>query len=89
MGTAPPMTHQQPDAVDVEPQNPEPEYTAGLEQGGGVAPGDTPPGESAVGGPTHEPPRRGRTGPITALCMAALLIVIIAGGLVARAVGLF
>jgi Family of unknown function (DUF6480) len=33
--------------VTNQPTNPEPERTPGLEPGGGVSPGDTPPGESS------------------------------------------
>lgn len=39
------------------PTDPQPEQTPGLEPGGGVAPGDTPPGEaSTTGGVSREQP---------------------------------
>ena len=36
--------------------DPEPEQTPGLEPGGSVAPGDTPPGEASTSGVTHQQP---------------------------------
>jgi hypothetical protein len=72
-----------------EPQNPEPNNTAGLEPGGSVTPGDTPPAETGVGGPNHEPPQRGRTGPIIAIGVVAFVVLLIAIGLIGRVVGLF
>ncbi|OZD59845.1 DUF6480 family protein [Rhodococcus sp. 06-1460-1B] len=70
-------------------QNPEPDETAGLEAGGSVTPGDTPPAETSVGGPNHEPPQRSRVMPIVVIVLVALLAIVIAGGLVGRVVGLF
>ncbi|MBW4781393.1 hypothetical protein KZO37_18690 [Rhodococcus fascians] len=70
-------------------QNPEPDETAGLEAGGSVTPGDTPPAETAVGGPNHEPPQRSRVMPIVVVVLVALLAIVIAGGLIGRVVGLF
>ncbi|MBA4024325.1 MAG: hypothetical protein C0482_18380 [Gordonia sp.] len=70
-----------------EPQNPPPGDTAGLEDGGGVTPGDTPPAETGVGGPNHEPPQRGKTVPIVIISLAVLLVLIIAIGLFSRIFG--
>ncbi|ORM30587.1 DUF6480 family protein [Williamsia sp. 1135] len=67
-----------------EPQNPEPNDTAGLEAGGSVTPGDTPPAETGVGGPNHEPPQRGRALPIIVISVAVFLVLIIAVGLFSR-----
>lgn len=70
-------------------QNPEPNITPGLEAGGSVTPGDTPPVETGVGGPNHEPPQRSRVMPVMVIALVALLAVLIAVGLIGRVVGLF
>ncbi|RPA19898.1 DUF6480 family protein [Gordonia sp. OPL2] len=83
------MTDKDSDADRFDPQNPDPDNTAGLEPGGGVAPGDIPPAETAVGGPQHEPPQRRSIGAMVAIGLAVLVIVIVAAGLIDRALGLF
>jgi Family of unknown function (DUF6480) len=70
-------------------QNPEPDDTAGLERGGSVTPGDTPPAETGVGGPQHEPPQRGLTLPIVFFSLIGIVVLIVAAGLVGRIFGLF
>ncbi|GIG40177.1 DUF6480 family protein [Cellulomonas phragmiteti] len=42
--------------------DPDPATTPGLEAGGGVAPGDTPPGESSTSGAADRQPRTGSRG---------------------------
>lgn len=42
--------------------DPDPDTTPGLEPGGLVAPGDTPPGESSTSGASDRQPRTGSTG---------------------------
>lgn len=61
--------------------DPDPVTTPGLESGGGVAPGDTPPGESSTSGASDRQPGTGSRG---ANWVAYAVI-----GLVVVAVGLF
>lgn len=61
--------------------DPDPATTPGLESGGGVAPGDTPPGESSTSGASDRQPGTGSRG---ANWVAYAVI-----GLVVVAVGLF
>ncbi|CAM5663852.1 Putative membrane protein OS=Streptomyces glaucescens OX=1907 GN=SGLAU_02555 PE=4 SV=1 [Streptomyces glaucescens] len=64
------MSHINPD--------PEPERTSGLEPGGGVPPGETPPAESSMpeAGPreTHNPPKGWAKGPLTLIIVLAVLV---------------
>lgn len=64
------MTHVSPD--------PEPERSTGLEPGGGVPPGETPPAESSMpeAGPleTHNPTTGWAKGPMTAILVVVLLV---------------
>lgn len=82
------MTDNDPDASRFDPQNPDPANTAGLEPGGGVAPGDTPPAETSVGGPHHEPPQRRSVGALVAMGIVVIVIMVVAIGLLVRAAGL-
>lgn len=80
-----------PYARDPDPADPDPETTVGLEPGGGVAPGDTPPGEASTtpGTTRHQPDLpsgRANTlvyGAIVALAVLAALFF------VGYAIGLF
>jgi hypothetical protein len=73
------MTHISPD--------PEPERSTGLEPGGGVPPGETPPAESSMpeAGPqeTHNPTKGWAKAP---LALILLLVVLIAVGFLAFAI---
>ncbi|MFI6369317.1 DUF6480 family protein [Streptomyces sp. NPDC050546] len=73
------MSHISPD--------PEPERTPGLEPGGGVPPGETPPAESSLpeAGPreTHNPPKGWARTPLT---LIIVLVVLIAAFFLAYAV---
>ncbi|MER6807115.1 MULTISPECIES: DUF6480 family protein [Streptomyces] len=64
------MNHVSPD--------PEPERSTGLEPGGGVPPGETPPAESSMpeAGPyeTHNPTKGWAKGPMTAILVLVALI---------------
>ncbi|GAC69182.1 DUF6480 family protein [Gordonia soli] len=83
------MTDPNRSASAYEPQNPEPDDTAGLERGGGVQPGDVPPVSTNVGGPNHEPPIRSRAGGYIVVGVCALVILIVAIGMFGRAINLF
>ncbi|GAA2238264.1 hypothetical protein GCM10010360_74670 [Streptomyces nogalater] len=64
------MSHVNPD--------PEPERSTGLEPGGGVPPGETPPAESSMpeAGPreTHNPPKGWGKAPLTVILILVILI---------------
>jgi len=74
---------------------PDPAETAGLEQGGGVAPGDTPPmadsmcgaaGEARRDAPNMGPVSGNRTPMIITLSLLAVVVVLVAGFIIASLV---
>ncbi|MCC8929355.1 DUF6480 family protein [Rhodococcus sp. I2R] len=69
-------------------ENPDPSETAGLERGGSVTPGDTPPAETGVGGPQHEPPQRTLKLPVIFLGVLGVVVLIVVIGLIGRVIGL-
>lgn len=73
--------------MNAQPPDPEPERTPGLEPGGGVPPGETPP-ESASGtaAVSHREPRVQRSAPVPHLLIAALGVIAVAGIFAALAV---
>ena len=63
-------------------ENPDPSETAGLERG------DTPPAETGVGGPQHEPPQRTLKLPVIFLGVLGVVVLIVVIGLIGRVIGL-
>lgn len=57
--------------------DPDPRTTAGLEPGGGVRPGETPPGESSTSEAQPEQPDSGRAwGPVPLALIVALTLLL-------------
>jgi hypothetical protein len=70
------------------PPDPEPERTPGLEPGGGVQPGDTPPDSGSTSGLSHPQPMPGRGPMIWAGVFVAAIAVCIVLLVLAQVVGL-
>lgn len=71
--------------------DPDPSRSTGLEPGGGVPPGETPPAESSMpeAGPqetTHNPPKGWAKGPLALILFVVLLVAV---GLIGYAVGVW
>jgi Family of unknown function (DUF6480) len=66
--------------------DPDPADTTGLEPGGGVPPGETPPGEGAISGLSHSEAPPGRTITPLALIAIVILVLLVAGFLLAAAI---
>ncbi|OZM71781.1 hypothetical protein CFN78_18300 [Amycolatopsis antarctica] len=63
---------------------PEPEDAPGLEEGGSVTPGDTPPDAGQTSGLSHPQPMPSRKFPIAALIVIGLLVLALVGFFLAR-----
>ena len=68
---------------------PEPQDVPGLEPGGSVTPGDTPPDAGQTSGLSHPQPMPSRTVPIVALVIIGVMVIGIAAFFVLRAIDLF
>ncbi len=69
--------------------DPDPDSTPGLEPGGSVTPGDTPPGESSTSGAADRQPRTGSTGANwAAYVIVGIVVVVVALFFVGYALGL-
>jgi len=77
------------DTAGMTGSDPDPATTPGLEPGGGVAPGDTPPGEASTAGPSQEQPIPGRALPVTVFVVLGVIVLLIAVGVIGRIAGLF
>ncbi|GAB2932259.1 hypothetical protein GCM10027047_30700 [Rhodococcus aerolatus] len=73
--------------------NPEPSKTVGLEAGGSVTPGDTPPIESSTsaltGDSQHTPEQRGLALPFGAIVIILVVVALIVIGIFGKMGGFF
>ncbi len=69
------------------PPDPDPGRTPDLEAGGGVPPGSTPPDSAQTSGLSHPQPMPGKTGPVLWLILTGVLVLMVAGLVIALAVG--
>ncbi|PXY25972.1 hypothetical protein DI005_00920 [Prauserella sp. PE36] len=65
------------------PPDPDPARTPGLEEGGGVRPGDTPPESGQTSGLSHREPRQSKGMSIAWLVVVVASIVLVAGFFIA------
>ncbi|CAM4012266.1 DUF6480 domain-containing protein [Kibdelosporangium persicum] len=70
------------------PPDPDPDRTPGLEPGGGVRPGDTPPDSGSTSGLSHPQPIPSRAVPIWATVLIGLFLLGVLGMVIAQTVGL-
>lgn len=69
------------------PPDPDPDRTPGLEPGGGVAPGETPPDSGQTSGLSHPQPMPSRRGPVVTLVLVVLLTLLVLAFIVAQVMG--
>ncbi|MDN3026947.1 DUF6480 family protein [Streptomyces sp. S.PB5] len=69
--------------------DPDPRRSAGLEPGGGVPPGETPPAETGISGISHpEPPELRKGWSAMPIVLIMLVVALVAIGLIAMVVEL-
>jgi hypothetical protein len=69
------------------PPDPDPARTPGLEPGGGVAPGETPPDSGQTSGLSHPQPMPSRRGPIITLVAVLIITLLTLAFVVAQVMG--
>lgn len=69
------------------PPDPDPARTPGLEPGGGVSPGETPPDSGQTSGLSHPQPMPSRRGPVITLVLVLLVTVLAVAFIVAQVMG--
>ncbi|GAB2978205.1 DUF6480 family protein [Saccharothrix stipae] len=69
------------------PPDPDPAHTPGLEPGGGVAPGETPPDSGQTSGLSHPQPMPSRRGPIITLVAVLIITLLTLAFVVAQVMG--
>jgi len=65
---------------------PEPDEVPGLERGGSVTPGDTPPDAGQTSGLSHPQPMPSKKGPVLALVVIGIIVLGMAAFFVLRAI---
>ncbi|ONI80534.1 hypothetical protein ALI22I_45440 [Saccharothrix sp. ALI-22-I] len=69
------------------PPDPDPARTPGLEPGGGVAPGETPPDSGQTSGLSHPQPMPSRRGPVVTLVVVVIITLLTLAFVVAQVMG--
>ncbi|MBB3052402.1 hypothetical protein FHS23_003436 [Prauserella isguenensis] len=65
--------------MTAQPPDPAPEETPGLEPGGSVRPGDTPPESGQTSGLSHREPEPPRVLPVLTIVLTVLAALLVAG----------
>ncbi|MGW5746364.1 DUF6480 family protein [Amycolatopsis sp. NPDC003861] len=73
--------------MTAQPPDPDPRRTPDLEPGGGVPPGSTPPDSAQTSGLSHPQPMPSKAMPVLWLILTGVLVLMVAGLVIALAVG--